>query len=282
MNTLFEKGFYRVGRRDSLEWVRIRNNSPRGLVFVPPLIGGDLSQQVGIFRRLIRRQFDLISFSYSGHGGSSNKFSLGTTIRDTIHMLSSACRLTDTEQLSLFAIGPCYSALPLLYAVYHLGEPVKRLVLVNAIPRLGPQAVMSSFIAYYRKFFPAQRGLPGLSAAARHYADALFPGITKGKDHFGALKRRRARLLKTISEFVTLRPLEGVCLTRTPVLCLYARKDRVLQIYDGGIDANYQSDIRRICPLALFRSLDGDHFMSLPIAKGEAERSITSFFRNSP
>lgn len=197
-------------------------------------------------------------------------------------MLSCACRLTDKEQLSLFAIGPCYSAVPLLYAVYHLGEPVKRLVLVNAIPRLGPQAVMSSFIAYYRKFFPAQRGLPGLSAAARHYADALFPGITKGKDHFGALKRRRARLLKTISEFVTLRPLQGVCLTRTPVLCLYARKDRVLQIYDGGIDANYQSDIRRTCPLALFRSLDGDHFMSLPIAKGEAERSITSFFRNSP
>jgi hypothetical protein len=194
-------------------------------------------------------------------------------------MLSCASRLADKEQLPLFGIGPCYSAVPLLRAVHLLEEPIKKLVLVNAIPGLNPRAVMTSFIGHYRKRFPSPCGLPALSTAAKDYADGLFPGIVKGKDHFGTLRRRRARLLKIIAEFLTLQPLDGVSLTMTPVLCLYARKDRVLEIYDEGIDANYQSDIRRICPRALFRALDGDHFLSLPMAKGEAVRSITSFFR---
>jgi pimeloyl-ACP methyl ester carboxylesterase len=251
------------------------------VVFVPPLIGGNLSQQLGIFRWLIRRQWDLISFNYAGHGNSSNKFSLGGTIRDTKHMLSWACRLTDKEGLPLFAIGSCYSALPLLHAVHHLGEPVKRLVLVNAIPRLGPRAVMMSFMAYYKRLFPSRRGFPELRASARKYADALFPDIAKGMDHFGELKRRRARLLKTVSEFLTLRPLDGVFLIGTPVLCLYGRKDRVLQIYDEGIDVDYQKNIREICPQVLFRSLDGDHFLSPPIARSEAAQHIAAFFRKA-
>ena len=279
MNTFFQKGLHEVGKWEALEWVRVRNSSPQGVVFIPPLIGGDLSQQLGVFRWLIRKQWDLISFNYAGHGNSSNKFSLGATIRDTIHMLSWARSLTHKARLPLFAIGSCYSALPLLHAAHHLGEPVKRLVLVNAIPRLGPRAVMTSFMAYYRRLFPSRRGMRELRASARGYADALFPGIAKGMDHFGALKRRRARLLKTISEFLILRPLDGVCLTKTPVLCLYGRNDRVLQIYDGGIDVNYQKDIRQVCPQALFRSLDGDHFLSLPIVKTEATKHIAAFFR---
>jgi hypothetical protein len=192
-------------------------------------------------------------------------------------MLSHAWNLSDKEQLSLFGIGTCYSAIPLLHAAHKLGEPMNGVILVNAIPTLGPQAVLSSFFGYYRKLFPAETGLIGVRAAVGRYVDNLFPGIAKGKDYFGVLELTRARISRTITEFFMLKPLKGVRLGRTAVLCLYARKDPVLQIYDRGLDAGYQNDIRRVCPQSLFRSLDGDHFLSLPKARGEAAGAITSF-----
>lgn len=282
MKTFFEKGYYVAGKRNSLEWVRVRNTSPRGLIFVPPLIGGSLSQQVSSFRSLIRREYDLFSFNYSGHGSSSGKFSLGATMRDTLHMLSHACRLCKQEQLPLLGIASCYSAIPILYAAHRLAEPLKVLVLINAIPNLNPRAVMQSFLTYYLRIFPAQKSLLRGMAAVRHYVDSLFPGIVKGKDYFGALERRRTRLFRTLSEFFTLNPLDGVRLNGTPVLCLYARKDTVLQIYDTGVRLSYENHIRRVCPRTLFHSLDGDHFLSPPLARGEALRQIVSFLQSFP
>ncbi|MCK4790323.1 MAG: hypothetical protein KAV87_41685 [Desulfobacteraceae bacterium] len=277
MKTLFEKGRYSVGKKQSLEWIRVRTCSPRGLVFVPPLIGGNLSQQVSSFRWLIRREYDLVSFNYSGHGSSSDRFSLGATMRDTLHMLCRTWRLTEKEQLPLFGIASCYSAIPMLYATHCLKEPIKKLVLINAISSLGPQAVISSFMTYYRKVFPTRKSLRRLKATVGHYVDLLFPGIAKGRDYFGVLERRRTRLFRTISEFFTLNPLKELHLEKTSVLCLYARKDTVLEIYDHGARANYQNDILRVCPQTLFHPLDGDHFLSLPMAKGQAVRSILSF-----
>ena len=278
MKIFFERSRHALGKGNTLDWLRVRNGHPRGLVFVPPLIGGELSQQVSTFRWLIRRKYDLLSFSYSGHGHSSGTFSLGATLTDTFHMLGHASRLSEKEQLPLLGIASCYSAIPFLHALYHLAEPAIKLVLINAIPTLGPRAVVCSFLAYYGKVFTGKKRPLGLRTAAGDYADTLFPGIAKGKGVFGVLERSRAKLLKTLREFFTLRPLERVRLAKTPVLCLYARKDRILEIYDGGIHDNYQKDIRRLCPQALFHPLGGDHFLSSPLVKGEAARSITSFF----
>jgi hypothetical protein len=226
---------------------------------VPPLIGGSLSQQVSSFRSLIRREYDLVSFNYSGHGSSSDQFSLGATIRDTFYMLTRTYSLCKKEQLPLFGIASCYSAIPILYAVHHLAEPLKGLVLINAIPNLSPPAVMRSFLAYYRRVFPTKRSLRRGMFAAKNYVESLFPGVVK----------------------FTLNPLEGVRLQGTPVLCLYARQDMVLEIYDAGVGPSYEKDIRRTCPQALFHSLDGDHFISLPTAKDEILRHINSFFQPS-
>jgi pimeloyl-ACP methyl ester carboxylesterase len=277
--TFFEKGYHAAGRRSILEWARVRNSSPRGLIFVPPLIGGDLSQQVRSFRSLIRREYDLVSFNYSGHGGSSGKFSLGATIWDTLHMLSHANRLSEQERLPLFGIASCYSAIPILYAIHCLAEPLRRLVLINAIPDLSPKAVVMSFLTYYRRIFPHQKSPQRVMTVVGNYVNFLFPGVVKDRDYFGALDRRRTKLFKTVSEFLALNPLEGVRLKTTPVLCLYARKDRVLEIYDAGVKTDYENDIRQICPQALFHALDGDHFLSLPMARGEALSSIISFLQ---
>ena len=278
MKIHFEKRHHEIGQRDVLEWLRVRNASPQGLVFVPPLIGGTISQQVNSFRWLIRRGYDLLSFNYSGHGDSSDKFSLGATLRDTWYMLGRAVRLSQHENLPLLGIASCYSAMPVLHAAYRMAEPLKRLVLINGIPTLGPRAVLQSFFYYYQKVFPDRKGPLGVGAALRDYADALFPEVVKGKGHFGVLERSRAKFLQTIAEFFTLEPLNGVTLRQTPVLCLHSHEDTILDIYDSHLKEDYRNTMRKVCPKASFQSLEGDHFLSLPSAKGEAARFIYDFF----
>ena len=278
MKTFFEKGCLLIGRKKSLEWGRVRNFSPVGIVFVPPLIGGKLSQQVFSFRWLIRRGYDFVSFNFFGHGSSSDKFSLKASIQNTLHMLLHVCRLSRKEGLPLYGIASCYSAIPILYAAHNLEEPFKRLVLINAIPELCLQSVVNSFFSYYRKKFSPHKSLKKAIEAARYYMDFLFPGIVKNENYFGVLERRRTSLFRIVSELFTWNPLHDVCLDNTPVLCLYARKDRILKIFDDGFKVNYENHIKQLCPQAVFHYLDGDHYLSVPAARNEALKSIISFF----
>jgi len=278
MKTFFEKGYIDIGRKKILEWGRVRNSSPMGIIFVPPLIGGKLSQQIISFRYLIRRRYDFVSFNFSGHGGSSDKFSLKSTIQDTLHMLLHVCRLSQKESLPLYGIASCYSAIPILYAAHSLGEPFKRLVLINAISKLCFKSVINSFFSYYREKFSPHKSLRKTIEAVSYYIDFLFPGIEKNENYFGVLERRRTSLFRIVSELFTWNPLHGVCLDNTPVLCLYARKDRILEIFDTGFKVNYEDDIKRLCPQVTFHSLDVDHYFSLPMARNEALKSIISFF----
>ena len=187
MNTVLEKGRQNVSKNKSIEWVRGRTATPQGLVFVPPLIGGNFSQQLGALRWLIRRKYDLISFNYSGHGLSTGKFSLSATIDDTLRMLAHAQRISEDEHLPFFGVAACYAAIPLLYGAYCLSEPLKKIVLINAIVKLSPSAVLRSFQRYFRSMQPTPtKRLQSLLSALAHYVDFLFPGISKNKDAFGA------------------------------------------------------------------------------------------------
>lgn len=279
MTIVFEKGRCSRGRRDWIEWASVRNTSPCGLIFLPPLIGGNVSHGIGMFRWLIRKGYDLISFNYSGHGNSSGRFSLGATLRDTVHMLTHAQQLASTRRLPLFGIAPCYSAIPLLYSAYRLKEPLQGIVLINAVLRLNPAAVARSFWTHYRQMFPTQIGIKkGLTAVA-HYTDFLFPGIRKGRDCFGVLERKRVRLFATLADFLTLDPLQWVTLHKTNVLCLYARQDRILKVYDEGAGTDYKNDVSRICPRTLFRSLEGDHFLSHQMTRDRVAMYIKAFLQ---
>ncbi len=282
MSIAFEKGIYPIGQGNTLEWTRVRNPSPRGLVFLPPLIGGNLSQQIGMFRWLTRNSYDLISFNYSGHGNSSDKFSLRSTLRDTSHMLQYAHSLSKKEQLPLFGIASCYSAIPLLYAAYCLKEPFGGVVLINAVLKLSPGAVVRSFGAHYRRIFPTRIGIKKTLTAIGHYVDFLFPGIRKGKERFGLLERKRVKLLNTLADFFILDPLKRVCLQDTPALCLYASQDRILDIYDGGVRIDYKKEVRRICPRTFFRPLDGNHFLPRKAARDKAANYINTFLKDLP
>ena len=281
--TIFERGNCPTGRGNSIEWVHVHNPFSRGLIFLPPLIGGNVSQQIGMFRWLFRKGYNLLSFSYSGHGNSENKFSLGATLRDTNKMLRYAIRLTDNRSIPLFGIAPCYSAIPLIHSAAHLDEPFQRIVLINAVLRLKPAAIAKSFFDYYRRILhPGSRMKKSLTAAAKSYLDFLFPNIRKGKNYFGILERRRIDLLKTLADIMTLDPLQYVTLRKTSVLCLYASNDKILHVYDKGVKTNYRNDVRKVCPRTQFAPLDGDHFLSPLKNKKTATRQIRDFLQGGP
>ena len=271
-NMSFQRARRPIGEHRSIEWVRTRYHRPQGLVFIPPLIGGDLCQQISDFRWLIKQHYDLVSFNYSGHGKSTNLFSIGASLRDTQHMLSYTGSAATREAVPLFGIASCYGAIPLLYAVHRLKQSLAGIVLINAVPGFFPEILLTSFLSHYRQVFAGQNAFTTFPAALKQYADRLFPGIAKGKDHFGTLKRHRTALAKIIFEFLTLEPLKGIRVENIPVLCLHAQKDSILNIYH-----NYRQNIRAVCPQARFHCLKADHFLSHAKVRREATQLISNF-----
>ncbi len=266
-----------VNDRSDIEWHRFRSISPRAILFVPPLIGGNYVQQIRHFRRLIRRGYDLISFNYAGHGRSVRKFSLEATLGDTRTALERAADASRREGLPLYGIGACYPAIPLLFWAGRSEGVLEKIVLINAVMGLSPRAIVKSFLDYYGDLRGSRNRLPRLAEAFRRYADFVFPGVAKDRHRFGALQRRRTRLLKTLVDALFLDPLRHVRLPETPVLSLYSTEDRVLRIAGDFFGEDYESQVRRVCPRVRFRRLAGDHFLSHPDARGTALADVLAF-----
>jgi len=159
-----------------------------------------------------------------------------------------------------------YAAIPVLFAADPLQEPFERLVLINAVPRIGWAELFKSFSTYCQKIAPPRdiKDLMGLPGA---YLDFLFPHVRKGKRFFGSLERRRTHILKTTAEFLAFNPLRDVRISGTPVLCLYAGDDKVLRMYDNPVGQTYESIIRQLCPRAAFKRLAGGHFLSCNMSR---------------
>jgi hypothetical protein len=69
-----------------------------------------------------------------------------------------------------------------------------------------------------------------ITEAIKKYTEFLFPDIAKDKESFGVLKRERTHLWDVFFEIFWFAPLKDTILVKTPVLCLYAGKDRILNI----------------------------------------------------
>lgn len=277
MQSRFEKGQLNARPRGSWEWVRLRNQNPEGLVFLTPLIGGSRSHLIRHFRFLTKFQFDLFSFSYSGHGHSSNRFCPSRSISDTVIMLRKARSACRREGLPFYGIAMSYAAIPVLYGANLLQEPFDRLVLINAIPRLGWIELLRSFSTYCREISPPGH-MKELMELPRAYLDFLFPHVRKGKRFFGNLERKRTQVFKTIAEFLAFNPLRGIQISETPVLCLYAGDDRLLRMYDNPVGPAYEKMIRQLCPRAVFGRLAGGHFLSCNMSRRQAIDWIGDYF----
>jgi hypothetical protein len=276
MGVRIKRGFQLDPKNRKIEWARLKVDNSRGMVFVPPLIGGSFAQQLNLFRWLARLNLDIFSFNYSGHGKSTDKFSLKTSMENTLIMASEARQKCRDKKLPLFGIGGCYSAIPLLFSAHTLAEPFSRIVLINPLTDLKPFAVIKSFINYYQNLSLKQTIEKNIREATRKYTEFLFPDITKNKNSFGVLKRHNTRLWEVLLEFFLFTPLKKALLAQTPVLCLYAKNDRVLNIYSQQ-HFQYEGNIRKICPLTRFKVISGDHFFRPETARQDAQKTISSF-----
>jgi hypothetical protein len=205
------------------------------------------------------------------------KFSLEAAFRDTRIALQRAAHIAQRKGLPLYGIGVCYPAIPLLACAGRSKAAFDKIVLVNAVMGLRPRAVVRSFFDYYSELRRTENRMPRLAEAFHRYADFIFPGVAKNRHRFGALHRRRTRLMKTLWDAFFLDPLAGVHLPRTPVLCLYSTHDRILQITENVFGDRYEEDVRRVCPLATFRPLAADHFLSHPGARSAAFGDVLAF-----
>lgn len=260
-----------------LTWARLVSPRSWGLVFIPPLIGGGAGGQLGLFRWLTRSGLDLFSYDYTGHGRSGGAFSLGASIRDSRLMMGIAERQAEDAGIPLFGTAACYGAIPLVNGAFHLGEPLKRMVLLNPVPDFSLSALLAGYCRWY--FDAARRmAVGGVLAGMRAYMDTLFPFTEKGLSGFGRLRRGRTRLFTVVLEAVRFRPLEALRLNNTRLLCLYAERDVVRQAAGYMDVAAYRRRIRGFCPHTRFHALDDDHYLARRRSRSEIRRLTADFF----
>jgi hypothetical protein len=279
MAAAIHRGLWTRPDHRHIEWASVEPAEAHSLIFSPPLIGGHFTQQLRLFRWVTKIGFGLFSFNYSGHGRSSDKFSLRTSIKDTFAIAKFHSNQRSDNQLPICGIACCYAAIPLIIAACYLKEPFNKLVLINPLPDYGLWALIRSFTRYYLRFETVSFSRKSLWKALWNYADFLFPHIPKDRHSFGALQRKRAKMGRCISDFILQRPLAKIRLKRTRVFCLYSRDDRFIQIYDGRsrFMQNYEERILQICPNTRFKVMDTDHYFTDPVARELAKREITTF-----
>jgi pimeloyl-ACP methyl ester carboxylesterase len=222
--------------------------------------------------------YDVVSFSYTGHGRSTGRFFHAAAIQDTTVMLRIAAEESRRDGLPMAGIACCYAAIPLICSNSRVETPLQKLVLINAVFELSARAALSSFLRYYHEIHGRRRPLMPFREVFRRYLDFMFPNVRKTRHNFGRLHRRRIRLLRTLVDVFWLRPLDAVREVRTRALCLYGREDNVLRLYGPGHPVSYERSVRRILPAVEFQPLPGDHFLSSPYARDETLGRIRSFF----
>jgi pimeloyl-ACP methyl ester carboxylesterase len=249
----------------------------RGIVFAPPLIGGDVAQQIRYLRSLINSGFDLVSFTYSGHGRSSGSFCLSTALADTYAAATFLRRRLAHTSMPVFGVGCCFAAIPLLEVVAKLNGLCQGIVLLNAITHFGIYRWLRSFFVFYGKLIQQEGRPPALQTAATRFLGRFFPHIAITPDAFGQLAFERTRWQRMAKELMGFDPLKSTWLAGMPTLCLYGRNDRLLRTLIQPSEEAYRRQIRRICPDAAFVPLCGDHYFSHPAMRSKALAAVLAF-----
>jgi len=264
-----------------VEWIWAGSSKPRGIVFVPPLIGGHALQQIRVLRPLVRRNLDLLSFNYAGHGNSAGPFCLQNSVDNCLTLMDRTVNQSRKANLPIFGVASCYGALPMLHALGQLKEPLSKLVLINAVPHWRWNRLAASFIRYWQNSSFWKWDARGLKRALHDYVQDLFPNVAHRRQAFGILSRHRIHWPRLLAEVLLFGARHPSPLSTTPVLCIYGRRDRLLQQAGFEDRAVYEALIERICPQARFQRMDGDHFFSGAKIRRKLINRICQYFTSN-
>ena len=264
-----------TGNRESVHWVCLEAPAAKGIEVIPPLIGAGAAYQLKIFRWLTRQGLDLLSFDYSGHGRSGGQFSLNGSLEDTCLVMKMGRTRARERGVPLFGIAACYGAAPMAWSSKRLGEPAARMVFFNPIPAFGILGIWKAFRQWYQGMEPRAAG--GLRRTIGDFADHLFPHTPKGTFGFGVLERRRTRLVATLLEAVRFEPLRRRRLSRTNLLCLYAKTDIIRSAAGYHTEWEYRQRLRQWFPASRFYLLDDSHYFENPVSRDKIRRLTEAF-----
>jgi hypothetical protein len=269
-----------IGVTGGLEWVYASAAKARGIVFVPPLIGGHALQHLRAMRHLLYHQFSLFSFNYAGHGHSEGSFCLRTSLLNTQQMLDLTMDYGARRRLPVFGVASCFAAMPLLKAAVVRGEPMTRIVLISAVPHWRLAKATGHFLRFWRqsdRWRPTRRGLV---ETIRAYRDNLLPGLAHRRQSFGVLARDRVHWARVFYELFSQRIVPNAAIRHTPVLCAYGQRDHLLRQIGFSEWSDYEAQIQSICRKVRFRTLNGDHFLADPPVRSQLLKEVVRFLDN--
>lgn len=245
---------------------------------MPPLIGGDATQQVRMLRPLLRHGLELFSFNYAGHSRSKGRFSLQAALDNCLRILDLASAYSHRQGVPLFGLASCFATLPLLHASRVREEPLRKLVLINAIPRWRLLKIAANFLRYWRRSENWFSSIDHLPVAIRAYIHELLPGVHHRPQAFGLLVRQRVQWARVACELFSHTTLMAESLRQTPVMCVYGRKDRLLHQMGYHDWRQYEVMIQSISPRTQFLPLDGGHFLTCPKVRSSLISEVADFF----
>jgi len=232
---------------------------------------------LGTFRWLAKNNLDLFSFDYTGHGGSSGKFSLAAPEKDTHKMLSVAAKRAGKTGVPLYGIAACYATIPMLLGARHLGEPFKKIVLINPLTDFYQKTFLQTLYRSCRHGFDFNQPAQSLKASIDSYLEVLFPNISRSMAGFGSLRRERTRVLKVIFEWLSANITLDFALPKTPALCIYSRQDPILNLGGGKLKTASLNSIRKVCSPVSFHAINSDHFLSDSQSRATTRQAIRSY-----
>ena len=125
----------------------------RGILLIPPLIGGSYILFGRQFSFLVKAGYRIVSLNYRGHAPSEGQFTLRTSFDDTLTLAREIKAKNPDTPLS--AVGTCSGSMPIFYILGQDPDLLDRVVFVNAIHHIHQAATPIEAVRMY----VATRGL---------------------------------------------------------------------------------------------------------------------------
>ncbi|HET7274933.1 MAG TPA: alpha/beta hydrolase [Longimicrobiaceae bacterium] len=232
-----------------------------GTVLLVHGAGNDaLFGMVGLAKRLISRNFQVITFDLDGHGRDSGSRFSGTTIGGAV--AEAVRRLPTDREVPLHAVGISLGGALLLHTLAKAGCGIS-----SAILMVAPLRIEFSRAAFAAELRPrllrtlwrerAHYGLAGLVPSFGPFKRATYPlrfapSEVVGTGAFG--------YIEVLDRTLASLDLEEAARTNTvPTLLIYGDADRIVPIEQG-------KRLERLIPSARLLSISGGTHLTTPLA----------------
>ena len=260
----------------------LRPKKAERVVMISPLAGSDSKEQLLTFRIMTRKNCELFSFEYQGHGESTGAFSLANTLEDTKAALDWIIGYGQERNLPVHTHSTCYGLITLLKCFEHLPQDhpryssVRSVNSVSGLPDLYRVLGVEDFLAkfnmlgapvlqeaFFRQVESGEVNFKGkrLRTALKHYLKEKLPDLIVKESSFGKLDYQRVDMKSTFTEFHQGISLEEVILPQSiPAHFFYGIHDAILDVGNPEGLSTYTSNLLQIVPHGVIEPMDMDHF----------------------